>query len=234
MAYDVLCESGVETPFVWTEGAHSLYLTFLEEAFVNDLYLRQYCSPDICGCSPPFPSALADSTATAAESPPSAPPQIPSMVVSPRSKPQSRPETKTRRRCPRPSAKVSSLKKKGKWPSQDEAARILIMSFPKFLKRLPNDHEQKPRWRVLTGWGLTRLSPQITIMASNWERGVWTWMLDKVLFHHLWIRDLQFKKWGSTLGTKERRSVTNVRGSDCRDLEEGHNLFIATSRIKFT
>ncbi|KAI5083674.1 hypothetical protein GOP47_0003417 [Adiantum capillus-veneris] len=129
MAYDVLCESGVETPFVWTEGAHSLYLTFLEEAFVNDLYLRQYCSPDICGCSPPFPSALADSTATAAESPPSAPPQIPSMVVSPRSKisecssfclqPQSRPETKTRRRCPRPSAKVSSLKKKGKWPSQD-------------------------------------------------------------------------------------------------------------------
>ncbi|MCO5571740.1 hypothetical protein L7F22_025488 [Adiantum nelumboides] len=107
-------------PFVWTEDAHSLYLSFLEEAFVNNLYLRHFCSPDICGCSPPFPLSRHASTVAAAESPSSAPPQLPSsVVVTLQSKPDLIAERKARCRGPRPSTKATSSKRKGKWPSQD-------------------------------------------------------------------------------------------------------------------
>ncbi|KAH7422059.1 hypothetical protein KP509_13G088400 [Ceratopteris richardii] len=106
----------IPEPFVWTEDAHSLYISFLEDAFVNDLYLRHYCSVDICGCFPPDSSSV---PAVGAESLSPVTPQHPS-TSPPQYESEAKMGTKARRKCSRAaSGKSNTAKRKGKWLSQD-------------------------------------------------------------------------------------------------------------------
>eukprot|EP00250_Pteridium_aquilinum_P007289 c17041_g1_i1 orf=225-806(+) len=124
MAYadsDPSCQSALQTPqpFVWTEDAHCLYLSFLEDAFVNDLYHGHFCFHDICGFSPPFSNCNNAPPSIAAGSPPSAPSQGCAVVLLP-PEPNSSTEIKLRRKRPHSGCKMSSTKSQRKWLSDDE------------------------------------------------------------------------------------------------------------------